>query len=171
MDPKPVSPEPLAMLLESRREGFVFTLAGTTRVDGRAALMVDYRGVAAGPPDITWRENCVSISLPGRSRGRIWIDAGTYDVLRLDEHLVGQFEFPVPREHQRRGAAMSMLIERSDSSIRFRRVEFQDPDETLMLPATIETVTIVRGGGIQRTRISQRFTDYRRFLTGGRIVQ
>jgi hypothetical protein len=140
-------------------------------VDGRAALMVDYRGVAAGPPDITWRENCVSISLPGRSRGRIWIDAGTYDVLRLDEHLVGQFEFPVPREHQRRGAAMSMLIERSDSSIRFRRVEFQDPDETLMLPATIETVTIVRGGGIQRTRISQRFTDYRRFLTGGRIVQ
>ena len=159
------------MLLASRREGFAFTSAGSTRVDGRAALMIDYRGVAAGPPDITWRENCVSISLPGRSRGRIWVDTATYDVLRLDEQLVGQYEFQVPREHQRRGAASSMLIERADSSIQFKRVDFQDPDEALVLPATIETLTIVRGGGIQRTRITQRFTDYRRFLTDGRIVR
>lgn len=171
MDPKPVSPEPLAMLLASKREGFTFSHAGIARVDGRPAVMIDYRGVAAGPADITWRENCVSISLPGRSRGRIWVDAASYDVLRLDEQLVGQYEFPVPREHQRRGASASMLIERADSSIQFKRVEFQDPDEALMLPATIDTLTIVRGGGIQRTRITQRFTDYRRFLTGGRIVQ
>lgn len=171
MDPKPVSPEPLAMLLGSRRAGFAFTWAGSTRVDGRDAMMIDYRGVAAGTPDVTWRENCVSISLPGRSRGRIWVDTATFDVLRLDEQLVGQYEFEVPRERQRRGAAMSMLIERADSSIQFKRVEFQDPDEVLMLPATIDTLTIVRGGGIQRTRITQRFSDYRRFVTGGRLVQ
>jgi hypothetical protein len=171
MDPKPVSPEPLAMLLASRRDDFRFTLAGETRVDGRAAVMIDYRGVAAGPPEVTWRENCVSISLPGRSRGRVWIDAATYDVLRLDEQLVGPYEFPVPREHQRRGAAASMSIDRADSSIQFKRVDFRDPDEVLLLPATIDTFQIVRGGGIQRTRITQRFSDYRRFITGGRIVQ
>jgi hypothetical protein len=134
--------------------------------------MIDYRGVAPGQPEIAWRDTCVSISLPGRSRGRIWIDAATYDVLRFDESLLGQYEFDVPREQQRRGAASSMLIERADSSIHFRRVSFRDPQETLLLPAQIETVTVIRGGGpTQRTRITQRFSDYRRFLTEGRIVR
>lgn len=171
MDPKLVSPAPLAMLLAPRRGAFAFSQAGSTRVDGRAAVMIDYRGVTPGDADVTWREDCVSVSLPGRSRGRVWIDAATYDVLRLDESLLGQYEFDVPREQQRRGAPMSMLIERADSSIQFRRVNFRDPDESLMLPAAIETVTVWRGGGRQRTRITQRFTDYRRFLTEGRIVR
>ena len=171
MDPKSVSPEPLAMMLPAKRRDFAFTVAGRARVGGRAAVMLDYRGIAPGPPEISWTRECVSISLPGRSRGRIWVDAETFDVLRYDEHLVGQFDFPVPREQVRRGAASSMVIERADSSIQFRRVAFRDPEETLMLPASIDTVQIVRGGGTQRTRITQRFTDYRRFLTEGRIVQ
>jgi hypothetical protein len=111
------------------------------------------------------------VSLPGRSRGRIWIDAGTYDVLRLDEHLVGLFDFSVPREHQRRGASTSMTIERADSSIRYQRVTFDDPPETLMLPVSVETVTVIRGGGIQRTRISQRFSGFRRFIGDARVVE
>lgn len=171
MDPKSVSPEPLAMMLPARRGQFAFTVAGQARVGGRAAVMLDYRGIAPGPPEISWTRECVSVSLPGRSRGRIWVDAETFDVLRYDEHLVGQFDFPVPREHVRRGAAGSMVIERADSSIQFRRVEFRDPEETLMLPASIDTLQIVRGSGTQRTRITQRFTDYRRFLTEGRVVQ
>jgi hypothetical protein len=171
MDPKPVSPEPLEMLLAVNREKFAFSAGGATRTAGRAARTIDYRSIDTAPPEITWRENCVSISLPGQSRGRIWIDAATHDVLRLDEHLVGQFEFDVPREQQRRGAASRMLIERVDTSIHFRQVSFREPDETLMLPEAIETFQIVRGGGIQRTRITQRFTNYRRFLTGGRVVQ
>ena len=170
MDPKSVSPEPLAMMLPARRGQFAFTVAGRTRVAGRAAVMLDYKGIAPGPPEIAWTRECVSVSLPGRSRGRIWVDAATFDVLRYDEHLVGQFDFPVPREHVRRGSSASRVIERADSSIQFRRVEFKDPEETLMLPASIDTLQIVRGGGIQRTRITQRFTDYRRFLTEGRIV-
>jgi hypothetical protein len=171
MDPKSVSPEPLAMMLPAKRRDFSFTVAGRARVGGRAAVMLDYKGIAPGPPEISWTRECVSISLPGRSRGRIWVDADTFDVLRYDEHLVGQFDFPVPREHMRRGASASMVIERADSSIQFRRVAFRDPEETLMLPASIDTLQIVRGGGTQRTRITQRFTDYRRFLTEGRIVQ
>ena len=170
MDPKSVSPEPLAMLLPAKRGQFAFTVAGRTRVGGRPAVMLDYKGVAPGTPEINWTRECVSVSLPGRSRGRIWVDAETYDVLRYDEHLVGQFDFPVPREHQRRGASTRMTIERADSSIQFRRVKFTDPEEALMLPASIDTLQIVSGGGIQRTRITQRFTDYRRFLTDGRLV-
>ena len=170
MDPTPVSPEPLAMLLPSRRERFAFTPAGTTIVDGRPAMMIDYTGIAPGTPEITWRDNCVSVSLPGRTRGRIWVDAATYDVLRLDERLIGQFDFRVPRDQVVRGAPLVMTIERADSTIEYTRVAFTDPDETLVLPASVETLQIVRGGSIQRTRFTHRFTDYRRFLTDGRIL-
>ena len=171
LDPKPISPEPLSMLLPAKRDDYTFSVAGTARVDGRPALMIDYRSVAAGEPEITYTRDCISIELPGRSRGRIWIDSATYDVLRLDERLVGMFDFSTPREQQRRGAARNMTIERADSSIQYKRVSFVDPEETLMLPAVIETVTVIRGGSTQRNRITQRFSDYRRFLTGGRVVQ
>jgi hypothetical protein len=170
MDPKPVSPEPLAMLLPARLTESVFTPAGTARVDGRAAITIDYRGDSSLPDEITWTDECVSLLLPGRSRGRIWVDAETFDVLRVDDRLVGTFSFDVPREQVRRGASRSMVIERADSSIRYRRVAFSDPEETLWLPASIDTVTVIRGAGTQRTRITQRFSDYRRFLTAGRIV-
>jgi hypothetical protein len=170
MDPKPVSPEPLAMLLPGRLRESEFSPAGTSRIEGRPALMIDYRGVASLPEEITWTGECVSLNLPGRSRGRIWVDAETYDVLRVDDRLVGTFSFDVPREHIRRGAARAMVIERADSSIRYRRVAFTDPEETLLLPASIESVTVIRGGSTRRTRITQRFSDYRRFLTAGRIV-
>jgi hypothetical protein len=170
MDPKPVSPEPLAMLLPARLSESQFSLAREGRVDGRRTLMLDYRGVAALPPDITWTGDCVTVSLPGRSRGRVWIDAETYDVLRIDDRLVGTFRFDVPGEYVRRGAASSMLIERAESSIRYRRVEFREPQETLILPAAIDTLTVMRGSGVQRVRITQRFTDYRRFLTDSRLL-
>lgn len=170
VDPKPVSPEPLGMLLPARLDESEFSVAGTSRVDGRAALMIDFRGAAALAPDITWTAECVSVSLPGRSRGRIWVDAESYDVLRMDDRLAGRFEFDVPREFVRRGAPSSMVIEHAESSIRYKRVEFQDPQETLLLPAAIDTTTVIRGIATERVRITQRFSDHRRFLTDGRIV-
>ena len=170
LDPKPVSPEPLGMLLPARLAESAFSRGGSSRVDGRPALTMTYRGVVVLPPAITWAADCVTVSLPGRSRGRVWVDADTYDVLRIDESLVGTFRFDVPREHIRRGAASSMVIERAESSIRYRRVDFRDPPETLMLPLSAETMTVMRGSGLQRVRISQAFSAHRRFLTETRIV-
>ena len=170
MDPKAVSPEPLAMLLPARLDESEFSAAGTARVDGRLALRIDYQGRSDALPEISWTDACVSVALLGRSRGRVWVDAETYDVLRLDDRLARRFEFDVPREHVRRWAARSMIIERAESSIRYTRVEFQDPEDTLLLPASIDTLTIMRGGSTQRVRITQRFSNYRRFLTDGRIV-
>ena len=71
MDPKPVSPEPLGMLLPARLDESIFTPAGAARIDGRAALVIDYRGAASLPEEIVWTDECVSLQLPGRSRGRI----------------------------------------------------------------------------------------------------
>lgn len=170
VDPKPVSPEPLGILLPARLSESEFSFAGVGRTDGRRTLLLDYRGRAAQPPDIIWADECVTVSLPGRSRGRIWIDAETYDVLRMDDRLVGSFEFDVPREYVQRGAAPRMAVERAESSIRYRPVRFDDPSEILLLPHAIDTITVLRGSGVQRYRISQRFSGYRRFLTDGRLL-
>jgi len=170
MDPKPASPEPLAMLLPARQPDYAFTWAGTGRVDGRPAAMLDYRSLEAGPVKVTRRDDCISIELPGRSRGRVWIDQETADVLRLDERLTGMFDVDVPPE-RRRAPTAPMTIERADSSIRYRRVAFRGPEEVLMLPASIETLTVIRNAGAPRVRKTQVFSNYRRFVTEGRIVE
>jgi len=171
LDPRDVSPEPLAFLLPDRRDKFVFTAAGMGRIDGRPAIMLNYRSVRAEPPKAEWKDECVSIDLPGRARGRVWADPETAEILRLDEGITGMVDIDVPIKQQRRGAAMYMTIERADSSIRYQPVTFTDPDETLILPARIDTVTVVRNSGSPRVRISQTFGNYRRFVTASRIVQ
>jgi len=169
MDPRPVSTEPLAMLLPDRRDAFVFTADGTGRSGGRDAVIIAYRSAERGPAEVTWRDECVSIELPGRSAGRIWVDEATGDVLQLDERLLGQFDLTVPPEHARFGP-QHMTIERADSTTRYAPVSFDDPEETLMLPKSIESIQVIRGSGVPRVRTTQSFTEYRRFLTGARIV-
>ena len=61
-------------------------------------------------------------------------------------------------------------MERWDSSIRFKRVTFQDPEETLVLPVESSTLQITRGAGTPRLRTSTQYLSYRRFITGGRVV-
>jgi hypothetical protein len=170
MDPKPISPEPLQMLLPGQRDDYAFTLKGHGRTDGRDALMIDYKSIEKGEPTITWKDDCASISLPGRSAGRIWVDQDTYDVLRMDDRLVGQFDFDTPPSKGNGYQSGYMVIERSQSSIRYRPVAFTDPDETLMLPASIENLQVVRNSGQPRMRITQTFTGYRRFLTDAHIL-
>jgi hypothetical protein len=171
MDPKPVTPDPLAMLLPDHQADYAFSFAGMGKVDGRAAVMLDYRSLETGDVTVTTRDDCVSVELPGRSRGRVWIDQATGDVLRLDERLTGMIDFDVPGDRSRGRQRSSMTIERADTSIRYRQVAFQDPEETLTLPASIDTVTVIRNSGAPRVRKTQRFSGYRRFVTEGRIVQ
>lgn len=172
MDPKSVSPEPLAMLLPDQQHKYAFRWAGTARMDGRAVAMLDYRArVTDVPAEVKWREDCVSIELPGQSRGRVWADPVTGEVFRLDESLAGTFEFRVPNQYQRIGGAPSMVIERADTSIRYRPVTFRDPDETLTLPASVETLQVIRNSGAPRVRKTQVFSKYRRFVTGGRVLE
>jgi hypothetical protein len=65
----------------------------------------------------------------------------------------------------------NFLIERADTSIRYKRVTFQEPEEAILLPASIHTLTVIRNSGAPRVRMNQVFSDYRRFVTEGRIIQ
>jgi len=167
-------PQPLSMLLPSLRTSYAFSLAGEERVDGRAAITVDYRFVkdaAIAVDMVEGRDDCLSFDLDGGLRGRLWIDAETFDVLRLDQRLIGLVDIPLPRIVTRRpGSALRWTIERWDTSIRFKAVSFQNPEETLVLPSSLASLRITRGSGNPRLRTMTDYKNYQRFLTGARVV-
>jgi hypothetical protein len=105
------------------------------------------------------------------TRGRIWVDAETYDVLRVERSLRGPVDVSVPWLIQRRYRLPGWVtIVRDDVTIRYRAVPFDDPDESLLLPESIHSFSVLRGG-LRSTRRNQTFTDYKRFVTDGRVVQ
>src|SRR6185503_17585440 len=99
----------------------------------------------------------------------VWIDAETFDVLRVDERLTGRMDFRIPDDQRRFGFGDVLVLERHDTSIRYKPVAFQDPEERMLLPESIDTLTIYRGA--QSHRSKQVFSNYRRFVTGGRLVK
>ena len=166
--------QPLSMLLPSQRSDYTFTLGGRATVDRRRAILLDFQEVAAATVAVEMvkdNENCISFNIQGGSRGRIWVDADTYDVLRLDQRLGGNLTIPMPKKARRSGAADYWTMERMDSSIRFKPVTFQDPEETLVLPVSVTSLRITHGSGTPRLRTTTEYSRYKRFLTGGRIVQ
>jgi hypothetical protein len=164
----------LSMLLPSQRDAYSWRLAGRGKVDGRAAILVDFQEKAQVTVDVKLVENnddCVSYDIEGGLRGRIWIDAESYDVLRMDHHLGGRIEVPMPRELRRRpGVNPIWVVERLDTTFRFKRVRFADPEETLVLPVSSSSLRITPGAGTPRTRVTTEYKQYRRFMTSGRIV-
>ena len=171
LDPKGISPEPLAFLLRERRGKFVFREAGAAVVGGRSAVMIDYRPSGRDQPTITGTRECISIDMPDRTQGRLWVDRETGAVLRLDENIVGVTDVRVPRALQTTGGwGLYVTVDRADSTIRYEPVTFSEPDETLLLPTSIQSVSIIRATGIQRLRVTQTYRNYRRFLTGSRLI-
>jgi hypothetical protein len=165
--------QPLSLLLPGQREKYTFTFEKLEMLDDRTAFVIAYREIAKPKVDVTLledNEDCISFDLQGGMRGRIWIDSVTHDVLRLDRGLIGLVTIPLPKKAVRGNADPYWTMERFDSSIRFKRVSFQDPVETLVLPVTASTLQITRGAGTPRLRTSTQYVAYRRFMTGSRIV-
>ena len=91
--------------------------------------------------------------------------------VRLDQGLIGLIEIPMPRSILRRvGFSDRWVMERWDTTMRFKSVRFQDPDETLMLPVSVTSLRVTRGAGMPRLRTLTEYSGYKRFLTGGRVV-
>lgn len=164
----------LSMLLPGERDAYTWTLAGEGKVDGRPAVLVDFRERAGITVDVRVVENnddCISYDINGGLRGRVWFDAQSFDVLRMDHRLGGQVEVPMPREvRNRHGVSPVWTVERLETTYRFKRMRFADPEETLVLPVSSTSLRITRGAGTPRTRVTTQYKQYRRFLTGGRVV-
>ena len=175
LDPNPISPEPLTFLLPARRDKYTFTMAGPGKGKDKNTVMVDFREHGGGRPEVTEMpergEGCYNIDVPGRGRGRVWLDASTYDVLRIDQRISGWVDFRVPETKKNRRIDLPdfQVLERLDTSIRYKPIAFRDPEETMLLPESIDTLMVVRG--MQSYRMRQVFSDYRRFTTSGRLVK
>jgi hypothetical protein len=170
-DPRASEPEPLFMLLPKHRREFGFSLGRPQRIADRPAVTLDYLSLPNIAAKQTWTKDCVSIPLEGRTRGRIWIDAETDTVLRLEEHLVGMVDVRVPREYEHANGQTWMSLERSDFTVEYKPVRFSDPDETLVLPASIQSLRVFRGSSVSRMRITQTYSGYKRFLTNSRMIR
>jgi hypothetical protein len=175
-DPTPISPEPLAFLLSGHRDEFEFTAVHDGRERDRAALVIDFTSTRrSSRPELIEDENghddCFDWKGHIAIGGRVWVDAVTYDVLRLDRHVLGPTDVRVPWVLQRKYQfSQSMTLDRDDLTLRYKEVTFADPEETVSLPDTTESMTIFRTG-LQSIRRTEGFSDYRRFLTDARIVK
>lgn len=173
-DPTPLSPEPLGFLLPAHRAEYQFTAVRNGKEKERAALIIDFMSVARkSRPELIEDEgghdDCFDWSGPIANSGRVWIDAGTHDVLRVERRIDGPTEVRVPWTLQRRfNFDAWVVIDRNDETMSFKPVTFRDPDEVIILPVSTESLTLMRGG-LQSTRRSGTYSDYHRFLTASRV--
>ena len=175
-DPNPLSSEPLAFLLPAHRSEYQFSAAKIAKDRDRPALVIDFASVnRRSKPELIedpgGHDDCFDWSGHIASRGRVWVDAENYDVVRVERGLGGPVDVRVPLLIQRRHHLEGwVVIIRDDVTIRYKTVAFSEPDEVLLLPESIHSFTMVRGG-LQSTRRTQTFSDYKRFVAGGRVLQ
>ena len=163
-DPKTGTPEPLAFLLAQNQGRYRFTPVHAASGGPAGTRAMDF---AETPPErvqVTWKGNCFEAE-GGGHRGRLWFDPVTFDVLEVELRLSKPFRVPPPSGYF--GLQSAIGVERSESTMRFARVRFEGPDETVLLPESIETLTVFRGAPSLRT--IQTLTDFRRFLSESSI--
>ena len=173
-DPTPLSPELLTFLLPGHRDDYRFTAVRDGRERDRAALIIDFASAQrTSRPELIEDEHghddCFDWKGPVAIAGRLWVDAGTHDVLRLDRRISGPTDVRVPDTLQRKYRFSPWLtIDRDDLTMRYKEVSFSDPDERILLPESIESMTLLRSG-LQSMRRTQVFTAYQRFLTATKV--
>lgn len=175
-DPETASPEPLAFLLPVHRGEYRFTSVADGSERDRAVLIVEFRSAnRTSKPELLedprGHPDCFDWSEPVATKGRVWVDAETFDVLRLERHNEGPVDVRVPWTLQRRYQLPAwIVIDRDDLTIRFKAVTFSDPDEVMVLPESLIALTVIRSG-LQSVRRTGTFSGYRRFLTTGRMIK
>jgi hypothetical protein len=158
-DPKTGTPEPLGFLLAKNQSGFRFSMPPDASRGPEGTVPMDF---VQSPPErvnIRWEGNCFDAE-GGGIEGRVWFDPETFDVLQVQARLPKPFLVPLPVSL---GAPPpAVRVERSEMLLRFTRVEFQQPDEAVLLPQSIEVVTVFRG--VPSLKTTQTLSNFRRFL-------
>jgi hypothetical protein len=164
-DPRSVTVEPLTFLLPKYQPMYRFSRATDVEAGGPPdSVVVDFQQIHKDPIEVRWDGLCFDAKGGGMD-GRIWLEAGTHDVLRLDIRLTEAYRVPPPP-----GLGSEILpirVERSEITIRFARVGFQNPEETMLLPESMVTLTVFRG--VPSLRTTQTFSAFKRFMSEASI--
>jgi len=175
-NPRPAYGDPLTFLLPKNQNDFVFSYAGEEGLEGRkTAVILISEPPASEPIKIVVTGDCFRLSRSPRRQGKIWIDLDTYDVIQLQWQLAESFSGKTPAGVAKFGIlpvfrpAKELSYEKSESTIRFRSLTFQNPEQVLLLPSSSEHTWILKGARIAGFRTTIRYTQYRRFLTNVEI--
>jgi len=163
-DPKTGSPEPLGFLLEANQNRYRFTVAEDGEGGPAGTRAIDFIESPAERVRVNWEGRCFQAE-GGGHQGRVWFDPISYDVLQVAVRL--SKPFLVPSRIGFIGLNHAIRVERSEMTLRFSRVEFQQPDEVVLLPESVETLTVFRGAPSLKTE--QKLGNFRRFLTRSEI--
>ena len=165
--------DPLTFLLTRNQPRYEFADEGEARLDGRAVSVVRFAPRGQGGPKFETKGDCFWASVP--YEGRVWVDSESGDVLQLEWRMVEPYEFESPRVMKvgslRFGPKRRVRYERMETRTRFRRVEFKDPAETLLLPVSFESLRVIEGASRPRVRTTQTFTNYERFVSDVKVVE
>jgi hypothetical protein len=166
--------EALNFLLPREQKLYEFTLRGEQTLVGRRAFLVALLRPGEGEPRVVWEGASFRVLAP--TRWTFWVDAESFDVLRVESHLEAPFEFESPRLISagplgRFGPKQKFRYARQDYAVSFRRVELKDPDETRLVPDMAEWVTVIEGASHPGTRRTIRFSDYKRFRSDVKVVE
>ena len=167
LDERSLTFGPLSFLLPANRDRFRFSGSRIETVNGMKTRRIEYGTRRPEAPSVRWNGKCGWVDSFGRTRGSVWVDPATGEVLRFDEHLSGRVKLPGPVGDK---YAPEFVAERADTTIYYKKVAFAEPNETLLLPSRVESVTFIQNSGAPRMRVVRTFTNYRRFLTGGRVL-
>ena len=163
----------LSFLLPKFQGDKLFSYEGETEMRGRRMFLIGAFPRVRCEPEAVWKDKCFHIN--GEYRLKIWVDAENFDVLRLDAQLIEGVEFKSPRTvsvgFARVGPKHKLRLERSDLTYLFRRVEFKEPGQTLLLPESAESLTIIEGAGKPRIRVRQTYGDYRRYVSDVKVIE
>jgi hypothetical protein len=165
----------LGFLLPKHRALFQFTFEGELTEAGRRLYRIRMLSPGEGEPRVEWQRHAVGFRfrVVAPLVYHIWVDAETFDVLRLESHLVAPFEFEGPRAFGfgRFGPSRHFKYAAQDYFVSFRRRQFKDPEQTLLVPDSAEWVTVIEGASKPRTRVTLRFSNYQRFRSDVKIIE
>jgi hypothetical protein len=165
----------LGFLLPKHRDPLQFTLEGEKTEAGRKLYRIRILSPGEGEPRVEWKSRVVGFQfrVVAPSVYMIWVDAETFDVLRLESHLAASFEFDGPGAFGfgRFGPSRHFKYAAQDYFVRFRRQQFKDPEQTLLVPDSAEWVTVIEGASKPRTRATLRFSNYQRFRSDVKVIE
>ena len=163
----------LTFLLPKFRDRASFTLEGEERFEGRPAYRIRMLRKGESEPRVEWHRGLgrqgFTVFLP--TVFTIRVDAETYDVMRVESHIVAPFEFESPRAFGPVGPSRHLRYAAQDYVADFRRLQFKDPEQTLLVPVAAEWTNVIEGASRPRTHVTLRFSDYRRYRSDVKIIE
>jgi hypothetical protein len=163
--------DPLVLLLPAERGKFRFSTGRIDTIAGVRAQRIDFVPLTREPPIVEWQGRCGIIRSVGSTRGRLWVEPESGEVIRIEDRLPDAVRLPGPPRTSDPNAPREFTLQRFDTTVEYKRFAFSDPEEVLLLPSLVESVSAVHGSGVPRVLITRTFSDYRRFLGSGRVVQ